>query len=202
MRGRGTIAAAALAVVLLAGCAPEPAGGDGPDSPSPSTEPSSTPSSSPTPDTAPVFRMPRQCAELLTPETAAEFDAAGLDLLGGPGQPYFADPTPEERAGGISCVWGDESDPASTIVISVAPVTTASRSGIVATLVEQGLNESVVDGAISYAQIGDEVSAHAVLNVLRLDSWISVLEALGGEARFQHATRLLDEVTSRVYPTP
>ncbi len=99
-------------------------------------------------------------------------------------------------------MWGDEDVLASTVVISVAPVTTATRSGIVGDLIAQGLIESQIDGALTYAQIGDETSTQAILNVIRSDSWISVIEAVGGEDRFQRATELVDEVTGLVYVEP
>lgn len=189
-----------VVVVLLAGCSPEPA--EGGDPPAPSTV--ATPSATATPEPgAREFAMPGQCADILTPETAAAFADAGLDLLGGPdglyGESYFGDPTPEERAGGITCVWGDEAVPASTVIVSVAPNTPSTHSGIVRALIENGLVETQVDGTLTYARIGDEVSAPAELHVIRTDSWISVLEAVGGEDRFQHATELVDEVTELVY---
>jgi len=201
MRIRSAATAALLALVLLAGCTPAPAG-------EPTEEPEATPAPTATTPatqapTARAFAQPDRCADLLTADTAAAFAADGLELLGGPegryGQEYFAEPTPEERAGGISCVWGDEADVASTVIVSVAPVTTATRSGIVSALIAAGLNESQIEGAISYARIGDDVSSPAELHVIRADSWISVLEALGGESRFQHATELVDEVTAQVY---
>ena len=83
--------------------------------------------------------------------------------------------------------------------MSVAPITTATRSGIVGELIENGLVESQIEGAITYARIGDEVSAPAELHVIRTECWISVIEAVGGEDRFQHATELVDEVTEQVY---
>jgi hypothetical protein len=198
------LAAAAVVVLLLAGCVPAPASGDDSPSPDPDATPSETASSPAT--SVPVFEQPENCVDIITPETAAQFEADGLDLLGGPGGKYggdyFEDDTAEEEAGGITCVWGDEAVLASTVVVSVAPVTTATRSGIVSDLIAQGLIESQVDGAITYGQIGDETSTQGILNVIRSDSWISVIEALGGEERFQRATELVDEVTELVYVEP
>jgi hypothetical protein len=200
MRRRG-IAGAALALVLLAGCAP---GADGAtQSPSPETEPTPTVTTPTEAPGVPVFELPSRCADILTAETLAAFASDGRELLGGPdglyGEDYFEDPTPEEQAGGITCVWGDESAPATTVIVSVAPLSTATRSGVVSSLIETGLIESQVDGALTYARIGDEVSAPGELHVIRSDSWISVIEAIGGEDRFQQATELVDEVTSLVY---
>lgn len=189
-----------LGVALFAGCAADPA-------PTPSVPPVTTPESAPPEsapsDSPPLFRMPHSCADLVSPTTASALADDGLDLLGGPGgrygEDYFAEPTPEERRGGISCVWGDESWAASLVIVSVAPVTSATRAGIIGDLATQGLNQSQIDDATSYAQIGDDVSAPAVLNVVRSDSWISVIHALGGEERFQHAAELVDDVTGQVY---
>jgi hypothetical protein len=191
----------ALGVALLAGCTPEVDAGDG-ETEAPVVDP--TPSDTAT--TAPplsVFEMPTRCADILTGETQNLWAGGGMDLLGGPdgkyGENYFGDPTPEERAGGITCVWGDEDVTASTVIVSVAPITTATRSGIVSALIDTGLVESQIDGGLTYARIGDDVSAPAELHVIRAESWVSVIEAVGGEERFQQATELVDEVTERVY---
>lgn len=206
MRIRNGVAAAMLTLALasgalLTGCAPAPAGGGETEAPGPDPTPAPT-TEAPAP-TVTEFRMPATCTDLITPETAARFAADGLDHLGGPGgrygQEYFVDPTPEEQAGGITCVWGDESVAATTVIVSVAPITTATRSGIVGSLLDSGLIESQVDGGLTYARLGDEVSAPGELHVIRTDSWISVIEALGGEDRFQRATELVDEVTEQVY---
>ncbi len=200
MRIRNSVVIGSIALMLLAGCVPAPAAGD--DSPAPSSDPTPSDTATTEPE-IPVFGMPAKCAEILTPETAVAYAADGLDLLGGPdglyGENYFGDPTPEEQAGGITCVWGDEDVPASTVIVSVAPITTSTRSGIVSALIASGLVETQVDGTLTYARIGDDVSAPAELHVIRNESWISVIEAVGGEARFQHATELVDEVTGQVY---
>lgn len=191
----------ALSAALLSGCTPTPpADRDG--SPQPTPGETSTPSAT-TPPAALVFELPTRCADLLAPQTASAFAADGRELLGGPdglyGENYFEEPTPEERAGGITCVWGDDEVQASTVTVSVAPISTATRSGIVGTLIANGLVESTVEGGLTYARIGDEVSAPAELHVIRTDSWISVIEAIGGETRFQEAAELVDQVTDRVY---
>jgi hypothetical protein len=201
MRRHTAVGAVVIVLALLAGCTPAPDGDDEAGAGEPAPTPTST--ATETPSAVREFAMPKLCADIVTAATAAQFAADGLDLLGGPdglyGENYFGDPTPEERAGGITCVWGDEAAPATTVIVSVAPVTAATRSGIVSALIESGLIESQIEGAISYARIGDEVSAPGELHVIRNDSWISVLEAVGGEDRFQHATELVDEVTEQVY---
>ncbi len=89
--------------------------------------------------------------------------------------------------------------PESTVTVSVAPLTDGTRAGVVDNLIAQGLNEAVLDDGISYAQLGDENSAPAILNIVRDDSWISVIEALGGEAFFDEAVELASEVADQVY---
>lgn len=204
MRIRHGVMIAAVALALLAGCTPAPASGDDDETGTPAADPTPTATATTSP-AAQVFRMPQTCVQVLTAETQGAFDAAGLDLLGGPdgkyGENYFGDPTPEERAGGITCVWGEEDVVATTVIVSVAPITTANRAGIVSALIANGLIESQIDGGLTYARIGDDMSAPAELHVIRNDSWISVIQALGGEARFQQATELVDEATAQVYVT-
>lgn len=201
--GLGWVSIAAAAV-LLAGCTPTPTPDDEPESPA--TEQTPTPEATTDGPGVPVFEMPGECADIITAETAARFASEGRDLLGGPGgvygTEYFPEETAEEAVGGITCVWGDEENLASTVVVSVAPLSTATRSGVVSDLIERGLIESQIDGALTYSQIGDETSAQGIFNVIRSDSWISVIEAVGGEDRFQHATELVDEVTEQVYVVP
>jgi hypothetical protein len=198
MRHSAVIPVALAAVLLLAGC-----GGE--QEPQPTDPVSAAPSPSATATQAPVervFTMPADCTGLLPADRQQSFAEQGLVLLGGPGGQYeqfYADPTPEEEAGGISCIWGDEDVPESTITVSVAPLTAATRSTVVDNLIEQGLNEAVLEDGISYAQLGDENSAPAILNIVRDDSWISVIEALGGEAFFDEAVELAGEAAVQVY---
>jgi hypothetical protein len=189
------------AVLVLSACA----GGTG--TPSATDAATDTPSATPTETqaaTGTVFTMPADCNSMLPQSRVDSFAAQNIILLGGPGGKYpnyYTNKTPEEQAGGISCVWGnsDETVTESTIEISVAPLSSSTSPGVVQSLLDQGLNEAQIDGGISYAQIGDETSAPAVLNVIRDDSWISVLEALGGEAFFDEATQIAAEVDAAVY---
>jgi hypothetical protein len=175
----------------------------------PQTEPTEEPTETSTPTPEPtetssdrVFSMPEDCHGILPQARQDALASEGLILLGGPGgqfEQYFADPTPEEQAGGISCIWGDEDVPESTVIISVAPLSAATRANVVDNLLAQGLNEAVLEDGISYAQLGDDNSAPAILNIVRDDSWISVIEALGGEAFFDEAVELAGEVADQVY---
>ena len=189
---------ALLVAFSLAACVGEPEAG-------PTDEP--TESATPTPEPTEAasertFTMPADCLGILPQSRQDAFAAQNLVLLGGPGgqfPQYYADPTPEEQVGGISCIWGDEDVPESTITVSVAPLSTATRGSVVDNLIGQGLNEATLDDGISYAQLGDENSAPAILNIIRDDSWVSIIEALGGEAFFDEAVELAGEVADQVY---
>lgn len=195
-------AAVAVAMSLaLGGCATAPVSVAAPASPIATTAPVvAAPPSSPPP---PGFTQPRECAAMLAPQRLDEFDRDGRELLGGPGGryegDYLIDETPEEQAGGITCIWGDESDPATTITISVAPLGADTRLGVVADLRAQGLNEQTLDDLVRFGQLGDTVSSPAILNVLREDSWISIIDARGGETVFDRVVTIADEVARVVY---
>ena len=197
MRTLAVIPIVLTVALALASCAEAP-------EPEPTETEQSTPTPTPTAAQAAEreFAMPADCLALLPAERLQAFTDRGLVLLGGPGGQsphYYADLTPEERAGGISCIWGDEAVIESTVTVSVAPLNASTRSAVVDQLIGQGLNEAVIDDGISYAQLGDENSAPAVLNIIRDDSWISVIEALGGEARFDEAVELADEAATQTY---
>lgn len=206
MRTRTAIVLALL-VLAATGCSgPQVEEGDAVPTPAPTPAPTPTPTPTPIGEEQPAsfrFVAPTTCGELLPSSRLEAFAADGLELLGGPGgvygTEYFAEPTPEERVGGITCVWGDETRVQTTLTISAAPLDAATRARIVDDLVAQGLNEVQVGSAIGYGVAGDEVSAACVLNVIRTDSWISVLGAIGGEDNFMRATSLAEEVRSQVY---
>jgi len=198
MRNLAVLPIALAMAVSLAACVGEPP-------PEPTEEPTETATPTPQPTqtaTERVFTMPEDCLGILPQTRQDAFASQGLVLLGGPGgqfEQYYADPTPEEQAGGISCIWGDEDVPESTVTISVAPLSDGTRASIVDNLIAQGLNEAVLDDGISYAQLGDDNSAPAILNIVRDDSWVSVIQALGGEAFFDEAVELASEVADQVY---
>ena len=198
---RRSLAVLPLVVALAVGLAGCSSGAE----PVPSETPleTSTPTPEPTPTAiARTFTMPADCVDMLPESRRQAFATEGLDLLGGPGgvyENYYADPTPEEQVGGISCIWGDDDVPESTITVSVAPLTAATRASTIDSLIAQGLNEAVVDDGVTYALLGDENSAPAILNIVRPHSWISVIQALGGEAFFTEAVEIADEVADEVY---
>lgn len=190
----------AVLTATLAACAPDDAQ-PGPPPPPASETPDAQPEPTPT-EAAPVFRMPQSCAEAVPASRIAEFTALGMELLAGPdgkyGDDYLADPTPEQLAGGITCIWAEEDSAVNSITISVAPVSPANRPGIVDGLVAQSLN-IVEDGdLVAYGRLGDDVAAPAIINLLRPDSWISVIPALGGEEHYELAVAVAQEVSSEV----
>lgn len=195
------VAAVAL-VGGLAACAPEPE----PVEAEPTVEPTPTETEAVEPEpVARTFTLPSDCTAILPASRVEAFTAENLLLLGGPGSvygnEYFFEATPEQLAGGITCVFADEADDLSSIAISVAPISPATRAGIINDLTGQGLNEEITDdGAVTYSQQGDEQGlAPAILNVVSQESWISVISVIGGPASFERAVQLADEVEGSVY---
>ena len=196
MRAGYSLIAAAL---LLTGCAPEASTAD------PSTTPTGA-AATPTQSAAPpeTFTMPSLCAQIVPEERVNAWLNDDVILLGGPdgkyGDDYLADPSPEQQLGGITCIWGPSDSENSSVTISVAPLSAATRDDVVMDLaVTQGLNEETFDGATIYWQQGDTELEPAILNVLRADSWISVIETVGGPDSYDEAEDLADEVRALVY---
>jgi hypothetical protein len=191
----------ALVLVLpLAGCSND---GDAdvltpPDKPTPVETPTATPSAADL-----TFTMPEECATVVPQARLDAFEASGLVLLGGPdgkyGDDYLADATPEQQAGGISCIWGFADSEVSSVTISIAPLSPATRPDIVDSFAAQGLNEDLVDGAATFGVQGDKQLNPAVYNVLRAESWISVIETIGGPDAYTEAVAIADEIHSQVY---
>ena len=190
--------AIAMLVALSACAGDEPQELTTPDAVTPTVTPT------PTPTTASLtFTEPEECATLLPQARLDQFASRGLVLLGGPdgkyGTDYLADATPEEQAGGISCIWGFADSEISSLTISVAPLTAATRPAIVASFNEQGLNEATIDDAVTFAVQGDKNLNPAVYNVLRGDSWISVIATIGGTDSYNEAVEVAAEVHDLVY---
>jgi hypothetical protein len=191
----------ALVLVLpLAGCSSD---GDAevltpPDKPTPVETPTATPSAADL-----TFTMPEECATVVPQSRLDAFEASGLVLLGGPdgkyGDDYLADATPEQQAGGISCIWGFADSEVSSVTISIAPLSPATRPDIVDSFAAQGLNEDLVDGAATFGVQGDKQLNPAVYNVLRAESWISVIETIGGPDAYTEAVAIADEIHAQVY---
>ena len=199
MRMTGIIGAALLGV-LLAGCGSPAAPGV-----RASSEPSAeAPVSETAASVVEVFGLPADCASILPASRLAEFEADGIVLLGGPGgiygDEYLAEPSPEQQAGGITCIWGPLDTEMSVVTISVAPLSAATRPALVQSLaVDQGLNETTGDGVAYYWLLGDRDHHPAMLNVLTADSWISIIQTIGGTDNYAEAERIAAEVHEQVY---
>lgn len=185
----------------LAACAPEAEPIAEPETPEPT--PTAVQTTEPEPEPA-VFTMPTDCTTILPESRLEAFAEQNLQLLGGPGgvygDEYFFDPTPEQLAGGISCVFAEDGVDLSSLLISVAPVSTANRAQIINDLTAQGLNEATTaDGAVTYSQQGDEGVVPAIYNVITQESWISVISTFGGEVFYNEAVTLATEVAGEVY---
>ena len=149
-----------------------------------------------------VFTMPTDCTAMVPQSRVDAFSAEGIILLGGPGgkyADYLTDATPEEQAGGISCIWGFEDSEVSSFTISVAPLTAATRPDVIASFTEQGLNEQVAGDGVAYGVQGDRTLDPAIMNVLRGDSWISVIATIGGTDSYNQSVEIAQEVHDLVY---
>ena len=189
-------ALAALAALTLTACATEPA-------PPPAAAPTeAAPSVEPT--VAPlVFTLPTDCATILPQSRLDAFADLGLVLLGGPGgkygTEYLADQTPEEQLGGITCIWGFDASDLSSVTVSVAPLTADTRAQALDGFATQGLEEVLTESTASYNQTGDAEEMPAITNVLRDDSWISVIKTVGGDPEFDEAVAIAGEAASAAY---
>jgi hypothetical protein len=195
------VAITASALLTLAACAP--ANESTASTRKPSASPTPTASTTPT-STPKKFTVPSDCGAGILPQARLDaFAAQGLILLGGPGgkfgTDYLLDPTPEENAGGITCIWGMDASNQSRFTVSVAPLTAINRSSIVDSLLSQGLNPGTDGSANTFSQQGDAEREPAILNVLRHDSWISVISTIGGPAEAEDAKKIADQVASVVY---
>jgi hypothetical protein len=189
-------------VAALSACAAEEAPVAETETPEP--VPTAVETEAPEPEQELVFAMPADCTTILPQERIDAFAAQNLELLGGPGSvfgdDYFFDPTPEQLVGGISCVYAEDGRDLSSLLISVAPISAATRAGVVNDLAAQGLNEGTTDdGAATFSQFGDEAAAPAIYNIIRDESWISVISAFGGQVFYEEAVTIADEVAGEVY---
>lgn len=197
MRARYSLVAIAL---VLVGCATDRTA----ETPTPTAH---TPTASASAEAKPVaetFTMPTLCSQILPTSRVDAWLGESIALLGGPdgkyGDDYLAEPSPEQELGGITCIWGPSDSENSSVTISVAPLGAGTRAAVVKDLaINQGLNEEVLTEVTLYWQHGDTELEPAILNVLRPESWISVIQTLGGLPSFAEAEDLADEVHGLVY---
>ena len=171
-----------------------------PHNASPSPTQSATPAASAEPL---AFTMPTECKSLVPKSRIAEFDEQGLILLGGPdgkyGDEYLADATPEQQLDGVSCIWGSSDSEISSVTVSVAPLSPATRPTVIDSFAAQGLNEQATDTATSFYLEGDREIEPAIVNMLQDESWISVITTVGGAAAYADAVKIVEEVRQTVY---
>lgn len=200
MKTTAAITVSLTIVLALAGCS------SGSGTPTSTATPKAVPSDTPTPTPTAAkltFTEPTACATIVPTSRLDSFAAQGLVLLGGPdgkyGNDYLADATPEEIAGGISCIWGYADSEVSSITVSVAPLSPSTRGGVIASFTQQGLNEKLTADGTSYGLQGDKNLNPAIYNVLRGNSWISVITTIGGPDSYTDAVAIADEVHGAVY---
>ena len=202
MSSTKSLAVLPLAVMLLAVLAGCTAAETPKETPTPTA--TETPVASATPEPVALkFTMPTDCNAILPESRVDAFTADGIVLLGGPGglygSDYLADATPEEQAGGISCIWGFADSEVSSFTISVAPLSAATRPAVIESFAEQGLNEDLAGDAVTYGVQGDRTLDPAIMNVLRGDSWISVIATIGGTDSYNQSVEIAQEVHDLVY---
>ncbi len=147
----------------------------------------------------PTFTQPTSCTDILPSSAISDLAAQDIELTQGPGsgssEPIFVEgQTPEELAGGISCLFSfpDDEESGLYILLSVAPVDPALRPGIINDLLGQNLNVGQTpDGALTYWIWGDEFIVPALHNSLYEDSWYSALIQPGGRGAYDQGLFLV-----------
>jgi hypothetical protein len=150
-----------------------------------------------------TFRAPANCTDLLPDSALEQLNAAGIDLVRGPGsassEPVFIEgQTPEELVGGLSCLFTvpNEDEGGPQILLSVAAVSPDARPGVINGLLDQELNVGQSnDGALTYWKWGDEVGA-AEHNALYQDSWYSAILQPGGRSAYDQGVDLVSAMRS------
>lgn len=175
-RPLSALAAAALAAVLLAGCAPEPA-----DTPTATatatTEPSSSPSesASESPSEAPTSTtsVPGDCAELGTTESYQE--TVGDMTLQGDGE-GFVRPAPEGATLALGCDWivGD----ATGVLVLISTATPDAVTAAVETLPAEGYScQTSDDFGAQFCELPGAAPDTEEMIVARDDVWIYLSSA-------------------------
>ena len=123
----------------------------------------------------------------------------------GPGSPstepiYTDGQTPEELAGGLSCLFGLPNDEESglSILLSAAPIDPAIRPKVIENLVTQKLNVGQTsDGTgLTYWIWGDSETVSALHNELFQDAWYSALLQPGGRPAYDQGVALVAAMRS------
>jgi hypothetical protein len=149
------------------------------------------------------FFLPATCLDIATAEAVEKLTTDPNQLLRGPGadtdEPVYAEPTPQENLGGITCFFGD-SEETRTYTVSIAPVTPDNRAQVIEGLLEQKLNvDQTPAGALIYAIDGDDTSTPATYNTLWPDAWYEVLVSPGGRISAEEAARIARAMRDHTY---
>lgn len=191
-----SVAAAALVLLALSGCTPNPE--EPTVEPSPSAEPEQ-----PTEPAVPVFVAPTSCTELLGSELEQDFlaesvlfsDSAGNGI--NPGEPIGQD-------GGdpFACLYGQDGVDLSTFELSAQALSNEEHEGVIAELATRGLDEQSDGERVSFSQEGSEGGDPAILHVVYPDGWITAYSTFGGAERSAEIASWVETATSEVYPAP
>lgn len=150
-----------------------------------------------------TYVPPADCTTLLPEAAVADLQSRGIQLVRGPGSPsaetiYVEGQTPEELAGGLSCLFAvpGEEDTGITIILSAAAVDQSIRPAVIDAFLDEGLNVGQTgDGqGLTYWRWGDDVNVTALHNALYQDSWYSALIQPGGRAAYDQGVVLVDQM--------
>lgn len=151
------------------------------------------------------FSAPRDCTEILPANDVALLGNRGIELIAGPGSPsndpiYVEGQTPEELAGGLSCLFAvpGEVDTGVNIILGTAGIDTAIRPTVIDELLAQQLNVGQTpDGALTYWKWGDEAIVPAIHNSLYGDAWYSALIQPGGRESYDLGVSLVQAMRAQ-----
>jgi hypothetical protein len=185
-----------VAALVLTGCSTDAE--DEPDE-----VPDAQEEAPPPPEAPREFFLPATCVDILAPEVYLELTEEPVLLLRGPGSgsadPVYPDGSPQEELGGLSCYFGDIEE-TMTYTLSIAPVTSDNRAGVIDGLLEQKFNvDQTPSGALIYSIQGDEFSTPATYNTLHQDAWYEVLVSPGGALSYEQAEKLARAMREHTY---
>jgi hypothetical protein len=199
------IAGIALAVALLAGCAPTDLSAEPDESAAPTdvAVPTPTPTPTPTEDPARVFTEPSSCVALLGAALEAEFLAAGNVLFSSTDGAGIYFPIDSEQGGGtpFSCWYGKDMVDLSTFELAAQSLTQDAHEGTVSVLSGLGMTQTMDGDIVTFTQVGDEGSTPAIIHVLYPDGWITGYSAFGGQKRVDQLAVWVATVGEQVHGT-
>ena len=140
------------------------------------------------------FFLPTSCTDVLPFADYQQLTTEPIALLRGPGSgspdPVYAEGSPQEALGGITCLFGNAEE-TMTYTLSIAPVSEGNRADIIDGLLEQKYNvDQTTTGGLIYSILGDEYSTPATYNTLFPEAWYEVLVTPGGRIAYEQAERL------------